>query len=86
MVAKPSDVRESLWRMAQVEPHKTLGFRDGIREFVVDLPTPAAVSVCRSNPVYGSGSVLQYFVPNWRMTVRPTGREFKFSEKNYPSF
>jgi len=76
---------ETLWRLAQVEPSKMLGFRDGIREFVVDLRTPAAISVCKANPVFGSGSVVQYFVPDWQKTVCPTGREYKFAAKSYPN-
>jgi len=41
---------ETLWRHAQVQANPTLGYRSGIREFVVDLRTRAAVGICRENP------------------------------------
>lgn len=75
---------ETLWRFAQVQPHATLGFRAGIREYVVDIPVAAAISVCRANPQLGSGSVFQYYIPGWRRALHATGRVFTFSEKAYP--
>ena len=75
---------ETLWRHAQVEPNAALGYRDGIREYVVNLPTRAAFGVCRENPHLGSGSVVQYYLPGWESLVHATGREFKFGEKAFP--
>jgi hypothetical protein len=60
------------------------GFRRGIREFVVDLDCPAAAALCLSNPNLGSGGLFQYFVPDWRRFVYPTGREYAFGAKAYP--
>src|SRR6185369_14835471 len=76
---------ETLWRLAQVQPNAKLGFRQGIREYVVDIRTPAALGVCIANPLLGSGSVLQYYIPDWEQRLHPTGREFKFSASGYPS-
>ncbi len=74
---------ETLWRLAQVQPSATLSYRQDIAEFVVDLPVQAAVGICTANPVLGSGSVFQYFIPNWGARVYATGRVFKFSAKAY---
>jgi hypothetical protein len=82
--SSPHQFAQTLWRMAQVQPHPTLGFRDGIREYVVDLRTAAAISVCIANPALGGGSVFQYYVPNWQRLLRPTGRTFKFAQKKLP--
>ena len=82
--SQPNKFAATLWRLAQVEPHKDLGFRQGIREYVVDFPAPAAVGICRVNRGLGSGSVLQYFVPDWALNIRPTGRTYQFDEANYP--
>jgi hypothetical protein len=67
-----------------VQPNPKLGFRLGIREFVVDLPTRAAVGICRNNPVLGSGSIFQYYVPDWQRRLLPTGREHQFRTGIYP--
>lgn len=75
---------ETLWRHSQVQPNAKLGYRDGIREYVVDLPTRAALGVCRENPQLGSGSVIQYYLPDWESRLHATGREFTFSEKAFP--
>lgn len=75
---------ETLWRHAQVQPNAKLGYRDGIREYVVDLTTRAALGVCRENPQLGSGSVVQYYLPDWKSRLHATGREFTFSEKAFP--
>jgi hypothetical protein len=80
---QPYRFAQTLWRLSQVKPNPELGFRDGIREYVVDYPTDAAVGVCLANPVLGSGSVLQYFIPNWDQTVRPLDRTYQFSAKSY---
>jgi len=74
---------ETLWRFAQVEPNVKHGFRQGIQEFVVDMNTKAAMGVCINNPKLGSGSVLQYYIPNWERTVFATGRRFDFASKGY---
>lgn len=76
---------ESLWRMAQVEPSMTRGYRDEIQEFVVDIATPAAVSICRANTRLGGGSVFQYYVPDWEHYLMRTSRTYRFATKNYPS-
>ncbi len=75
---------ETLWRLAQVQPNRALGYRVAIREYVVDLRTPAAVGVCLASRHLGSGSVLQYFIPNWQATLHATGREYRFGAQAYP--
>jgi hypothetical protein len=79
----PYQVAERLWRMAQVAPNPTHGFRQGLREYVVDLPAKAAMGVCLANPGLGSGGVMQYFIPGWGSYIYATGREFQFSSKGY---
>jgi hypothetical protein len=74
---------ETLWRLAQVQPNPTLGYRQAIAEFVVDLPTVAAVGVCTANRTLGSGSVFQYYIPEWESRIFTTGRTFKFGAKGY---
>ena len=74
---------ETLWRLAQVQPNPVLGYRQEIAEFVVDLPVPAAVGLCIANASLGSGSVFQYYIPDWESRVYRTGRTFKFSSKGY---
>jgi hypothetical protein len=81
--SQPYRFAETLWRLSQVQPNPEFGFRDGIREYVVDFPTLAAVGICLANRGFGSGSVLQYFVPNWDQTVRPLARTYQFSAKSY---
>lgn len=80
----PFRLAQTLWRLAQVKPNATLGFRKGIREFVVDFPTPAAIGICRNNPGLGSGSVLQYYIPNWERYLQRTGREFNLDAAGRP--
>jgi len=80
---KPYKFAETLWRLAQVEPNAVKGYRDTIAEFVVDLPTPAAVGVCIANRSLGSGSVFQYFIPGWQSFIFQTGRTYKFSARSY---
>jgi hypothetical protein len=82
--AQPFKFAETLWRLSQVQPSLSHGFRHGIREYVVDLGTAAAVGVCRANIQLGSGSVLQYFVPDWNRTLHATGRTYAFEAKKYP--
>jgi hypothetical protein len=87
--SEPHRFAETLWRLAQVKPNPALGYRSSVREFVVDLDTPAAVSVCTANASVGgqwlgSGSVLQYFVPGWKRVLHPTGRELRFPQTRYP--
>lgn len=89
----PYQFAETLWRLAQVKPSTDRdpvtgalkGFRDGIREYVVDIRTEAAIGICWANPHLGSGSVLQYYVPNWEKNLHPTSRVFKFGAKTFPS-
>ena len=71
----------TLWRFAQVQPNIKHGFRQGLQEFVVDLDTPGAIGICLANPSLGTGTVLQYYIPNWERTLFATGRTFDFSEK-----
>jgi hypothetical protein len=73
---------ETLWREAQVSPHRTHGYRQGIAEFVVDLDCPAAIGVCINNPARGRGGVIQYYIPNWERYLMKTGREFRFAAKS----
>lgn len=80
---RPYKFAETLWRLAQVQPNPTLGYRQAIAEFVVDLPTPAAVGLCTANRSLGSGSVFQYYIPDWEARIYRTGRTFKFSDKSY---
>ena len=75
---------ESLWRLAQVKPHAARGYRACIREFVVDIRTPAAVGICRANDQLGGGSLLQYYIPDWRGNLRETGREHQFPGTAFP--
>lgn len=81
----PYRFAETLWRLSQVAASSAKGFRWGIREFVVDIATPAAVALCLSNPGYGTGSVFQYFIPDWANALYPTSRMFKFSAQSYKS-
>lgn len=81
--SKPYKFAETLWRMAQVEPSGTLSYRQEIDEFVVDMPVMAAVGICMANRALGSGSVFQYFIPNWGGSLFRTGRRFKFGAKAY---
>jgi len=81
---QPHKFAETLWRLAQVQPNATLGYRQGIREYVVDIRTPAAMGVCLANPLLGSGTVCQYYIPDWEHRLHATGREFKFAANSYP--
>lgn len=83
--SQPYKFAETLWRLAQVQGSKTHGFRQGIREFVVDIRTPAACALCLSNPGYGSGSVFQYFIPEFEKTMFSTSRTYRFSSTSYNS-
>lgn len=80
---RPLRFAESLWRLAQVQPHARLGFRSEIAEYVVDLPITAAVGVCTANISFGSGSVFQYYVPSWEGRMFATGRTFRFPFQSY---
>lgn len=81
--SKPIKFAETLWRMAQVEPHATRGYRKEIAEYVVDMPVEAAVGICRANRRFGSGSVYQYFIPEWQSRLYTTGRTYKFARQSY---
>jgi hypothetical protein len=83
--SRPNKFAETLWRLSQVERNPTRGFRQGIREYVVDFPTPAAMGICLANPQLGSGSVFQYYIPNWTQhSLLPTGRTHTFDTANFP--
>lgn len=75
---------ETLWRHAQVQANPALGYRSGIREFVVDIRTLAAAGTCRENPLLGSGSVVQYYIPDWESRLHATGRQFTFDQAGFP--
>jgi hypothetical protein len=79
---EPFKFAETLWRLAQVQPHRKLGFRIGIREYVVDIRTAAAIGVCHANPDFGSGSVVQYYVPSGKTNLLATHRQFMFGAAN----
>jgi hypothetical protein len=81
--SEPYAFAQTLWRFAQVQPSMKHGFRKAIREFVVDIDTEAAVGICSANPRFGSGTVLQYYVPDWERRLRPTGRSYAFAKKAY---
>jgi hypothetical protein len=81
----PYRFAQTLWRLAQVQPNPTLGFRDTILEFVVDLEIRVAMGVCQANTALGSGSVLQYYIPDWEPRLHETGRRFTFDAKGFPS-
>jgi hypothetical protein len=74
---------ETLWRLAQVQPNAVHGYRLGIREFVVDLPTPAACAVCVANTNLGSGGVFQYYIVDWKNYLFETGRHFHFGSASW---
>ena len=74
---------ETLWRLAQVEPSRTLSYRQKIAEFVVDLPVDCAVGICQANARLGSGSVFQYYIPDWESRLYHTGRTFRFQSQAY---
>ncbi len=79
----PYQFAQTLWRLAQVAPHPDASkdYRQGIREFVVDLPVRVAVGLCLANAQFGTGTVLQYFIPNWDRFLMATGRDYKFPAK-----
>jgi hypothetical protein len=80
----PYRFAQTLWQFAQVEPHRAKGYREGIRELVVDLDGTAAAALCLSNPDLGRGGLLQYYVPGWERFLHATGREYKFGAKSFP--
>jgi hypothetical protein len=79
----PYAFAETLWRLAQVSPSMKYGYRSEIIEYVVDLPIAAAMGVCRANGGLGSGSVFQYYIPDWESCLYPTGRRHKFRHVGY---
>lgn len=83
--SRPYLFAETLWRLAQVQPSRTHGFRQGIREYVVDIRTEAAVALCLSNMGFGTGSVFQYYIPNWDQKLYATGRTYRFSSTSFDS-
>jgi len=84
MGSQPFRFAETLWRLAQVEKNEKHGFRGSIAEYVVNLPTPVAVGICRVNSKLGSGSLVQYYIPGWRATLQTTGRTHAFPINDYP--
>lgn len=80
---QPFKFAQTLWRLAQVRSHVDFGFRREIREFVVDLPTPAAVGICSANVAFGVGSVFQYFIPDGANRLLQTGRTYRFTQERY---
>lgn len=82
----PMRFAESLWRMAQVSPSMKHGYRDAIDEFVVDMPVTAAVGICQANSSLGSGSVFQYYIPDWQSYLFKTTRTYRFRNKSFSEF
>ncbi len=80
---KPYKFAETLWRLAQVQPSASRGYRKEIAEFVVDLPLVAAVGCCTANGQFGSGSVFQYYIPDWESRIFVTGRTYRFTGTAY---
>lgn len=81
--SKPYRFAETLWRLAQVQPHRTRGYRNEIAEFVVDLPVEVAMGFCQANGHHGSGGVFQYFIPDWDSKLFRTGRTYRFRSQSY---
>lgn len=81
---QPYKFAQTLWRLAQVQPNLKLGFRQGIQEFVVGIRIAGAVGICHTNNHLGSGSVLQYYVPDWPGNLYTTGRSYRFEGSAYP--
>ena len=79
----PYQFAETLWRLAQVSPSAKYGYRTAILEYVVDISTPAAVGICRANTSLGSGSVFQYYIPDWQKGLFRTGRRYAFKHQKY---
>lgn len=79
----PYEFAETLWRLAQVSPSMKYGYRSEVVEYVVDLPLAAAMGICRANGRLGSGSVFQYYIPDWESCLYPTGRRHKFRRVAY---
>lgn len=43
----------------------------------------AAIAECMANPQFGSGTLVQYFIPDWESNLFSTGREFTFEHRSY---
>lgn len=82
--SNPYEFAETLWRLAQVSPSAKYGYRTAILEYVVDISTAAAVGICRANTSLGSGSVFQYYIPDWEKSLFRTGRRYAFKHQAYP--
>lgn len=80
---KPHRFAETLWRMVQIRSSDETGYRQEMFEFVVDRPVSAAMGICSANADLGSGSVLQYFLPDKDGHLLRTGRSYKFQEWRY---
>ncbi len=76
---------QTLWRRAQVRPHRARGFRMGIQEFVVNLPVVVAMGACIANHRLGEGTCLQYYIPGWEEFLFTTGRRHRFPRESYDS-
>lgn len=48
-----------------------------------DIRVAAAVGICRTNAIKGSGSVFQYYIPDWRSALFRTGRRYDFRHQKY---
>jgi hypothetical protein len=81
--SSPFHFAQTLWRLAQVSPSAKYGYRTAIVEYVVDIRVAAAVGICRANGGLGSGSVYQYFIPDWDKSLFRTGRRHEFRHTNY---
>jgi hypothetical protein len=54
----------------QVAP-KNGTYRPGLTEYVITQETPAAFSIVRANPQYGSGGLPQLYIPNFSEIAQP---------------
>ena len=84
--SKPTAFAESFWRLAQVEPSKERGYRREIAQFVVCRPVAVAMGVCMANRRFGHGTVVQYFILDWRGALLPTGVTHRFQRVDWPSW
>ena len=74
----PGQPPAEFWQSAQVQAHKTLGYRKAIAEYEVMVATPAAHGVCDNNWSLGWGGAEQYFIPDqYEDHLAPTGRVYQ---------
>ncbi|WP_423257803.1 RHS repeat domain-containing protein [Enterobacter asburiae] len=64
----------SLWKSAQVKPHDVFGYRPQVQAYEVLKDTDIATSVVTANPHLGEGGAIQYFVKDYQVVLRATGK------------